>query len=385
MIPTSDQKAWLRCKSYLVPKMGTPRTPDPEVIRPIPWEWVEHPEHGRVARVWSRTFGDWSFHKSWVGLIHEGIDAQLSAREILQRLRDAGHAKGDRRRNLRRLRMYLFTLYDDGYIRLNFGPAPEQFDGRYEVLRELGRGGVGVAWLCHDPQEHRDVVVKHAWDYFQAMSITDPLVRSEVDTLRALQHPNLLSLYDAFEDNNLCHMVREFADGAPLLETLQQRSLNLAALVGGLVDLLEHLHTHGYLLMDLRPANFFVREGEQTAVLIDIGVAQPWTGGTMKLERALGSPGFSAPECRIRAEASEASDVFGLGRLLFSVLSGRPPLATWDNDALSAHLPSTKYAEPIRSMCHPDPGNRPSLDDVRRAFAQAGQIQNTAPLPDHRE
>lgn len=268
------------------------------------------------------------------------------------------------------VRRFFYTLHRLKAIELLFD-APETFAGRYRVKKELGRGGVGVAWLCADEKEARDVVVKRAWDYFAPLAKTDALIRSETLVMRRLDHPRITKPYDAFEEDGLYHLVREFAPGKELSSWRGKGVEDVATrrrLARDIADLVGHLHERGYLLLDLRPANFFIEPETMTPRLIDVGHCKEMAEGAVDLGkprpgRAHGSPGFAAPETTELGLAWPRTDVWGFGRLYYFMATGQLPkhaLAAADLDAKMETLGVPESERAIVAACAADaPEARP--------------------------
>lgn len=267
----------------------------------------------------------------WTGDILTG----LAAGETFPQLVDRIQARWPDKERLwceATVRRFFYTLHRLKAIELVF-EAPKSFgEGRYETRKELGRGGVGVAWLCRDRETEREVVVKRAWDYFAPLAKTDALIRDETKVMRDLDHPGIAKAYDAFEENGLFHLVREFARGE---ELSRWRGKGVAdpivrrKLAGDIADIVGSLHESGYLLLDLRPANFFVEPATMRPMLIDVGHCKPLADGVVDLGipkpgRAHGSPGFAAPET-LEGKATVRTDVWGFGRLYYFICTGQLP------------------------------------------------------------
>lgn len=342
--------------------------PRPYLRHPLRWDYVPDDEHGRIVRLWSRKKGLWSHQKPWTGAVHEALGSEATFDDIVAAVRKALGGDTSAEHARRRAGTYLFSLMDDGYVGMDFPEPPARFAPHLETVKELGRGGVGVAWLCHDSEAGHDVVVKHGWDYFVPMATADRLMRGEDEVLRGLDHDGIIRHYDGFERDGVFCLVREFVDGAPLAaEALGDDMFTRRA--RELVEIADHIHDRGWLLLDFRPANFHVRKQDDAVVLVDVGICIPHEGigpeHELRMRKSLGSPGYSAPETRRRHRASTASDVFGLGRLLFSLASGRRPLKDWTTPELLGTLGDHPFGETIGAMCASDPAERPSLETVR--------------------
>lgn len=267
----------------------------------------------------------------WTADVLEGLAADEPYERLVDRIQARWPVK-ERAWCEAVVRRFFYTLHRLKAIELVF-ESPKAFGrGRYETLKELGRGGVGVAWLCRDRTMAREVVVKRAWDYFAPLAKTDALVRGETEVMRRLDHPGIAKPYDAFEEGGLHHLVREFARGEELSKWRGKGVQDDAVrrrLAREIADVVAHLHERGYILLDLRPANFFVDPATMKPMLIDVGHCKPLTDGVVDLGvpkpgRAHGSPGFAAPET-LEGRASPRTDVWGFGRLYYFMTTGQLP------------------------------------------------------------
>jgi eukaryotic-like serine/threonine-protein kinase len=209
--------------------------------------------------------------------------------------------------------------------------------GAYELIRELGRGGMGMVWLARRTEglTNRLVALKlpHA-DFFHAR-LAERLVR-ERDILESLTHPNIARLYDAgVTSTGQPFLALEYIEGTPLTTYCDKRSLSVRDRLGLFVQVLQAIHyAHSNLVIhrDLKPANILVTE-QGTAVVLDFGIAKLLTEGapaeTAMTEfgnRAL-TPDYASPEQILGRPISTASDLYSLGVLLSELLCGSRPYA----------------------------------------------------------
>lgn len=267
----------------------------------------------------------------WTGAVLEGLAAGEAYPQLVGRVR-AHWPDGRPRHHEKTLRRFLFTLHRLKAIEIFHETPRELAGGRYQIVKELGRGGVGIAWLARDRDTGRELVVKRAWDYFAPIETTDALLRAEVEVMRRVDHPRVARAYDAFEQDGLLHLVRGFAPGEELSRWrttgVQPRATRLQ-LARDVADIVAHLHERGFILLDLRPANFFVEPPAMAPMLIDVGHCKPLVEGEVDLGipkkgKAHGSPGFAAPET-YQGKATEQTDVWGFGRLYSFIATGQLP------------------------------------------------------------
>jgi serine/threonine protein kinase len=339
----------------------------PRLVRPVSWRWSDDPERGRIVEALHERTGEWVAQRAWSGIVLEALDAGGEEYDVLVRRVLERHPEYKESQARLAVRRYLYGLWVEGNVSLEFPPPPKTFADRYQVVRELGRGGVGVAWLCKDAQTGDDVVVKHAWNYFHPTSVTDEFMRKEADVMRRLDHPGIVRLAETFEEGGLLHLVREFADGAPIRSLARDGVPGVAMRIAAI---LEHLHARGYLILDLRPANF-LRGPDGRVMLIDVGLCRALDDGEVRLPGAMGTPGFISPEVVDTRTATVRTDVFGFGRLLFTLLAGTLPRGGWGPDELAARLGEDPYRDLVLRLCASDPAMRPGdMTEVRRLLAE---------------
>lgn len=276
------------------------------------------------------------------------------------------------------VRKFVWQMRDAGLLEIPLEPPPPVFGERYELVRELGRGGMGVAYLCRDAQrDGAQVVVKHAWGWSKPIERAELSIREEARALSRLDHPRIPPLVDVFERDGLLHMVRGFAPGKPLgsltpaLSTVGMEAR--LALLRSCAETLRHVHERGMLYLDVKADNFIVDSIERGPLLLDFGLCRPSQPGGVQLRGALGSPGYAAPEVVKHYFASERADVFSLGRTFAHLASGRKFKFRHTQVDVAAALQETGVPAPERellvAMCADDPAQRlPTMDAVLAAI-----------------
>ena len=237
--------------------------------------------------------------------------------------------------------------------------------GVYEVLEEIGHGGMGVVYLARraDEQFEKRVAIKLARVGISGDEM-DRRFRAERQIVAGLDHPNIARLFDGgATPDGQPYLVMEYVEGAPLLEWCRARNLSTRARLEIFLDVcaaVQYAHQHLIVHRDLKPANILVTE-EGTVKLLDFGIAKliaPELGGdsadqTGTLFRLL-TPDYASPE-QVRGEpVTTASDVYGLGVVLYELLTGRRPYSVGDSSA----------ADLVRIVCETEP-LRPSAAAAR--------------------
>jgi serine/threonine-protein kinase len=205
--------------------------------------------------------------------------------------------------------------------------------GAYQILEALGRGGMGVVYKARDPRLDRVVAIKllparlGAGDLYQRERF-----EREGQAAARLQHPNIVSIYDTGEYQGSMYLALEYVSGGnlaekPLAEGPQQVRA-AAEMVAKLARAVQHAHERGILHRDLKPANILLTEDGQPKIT-DFGLAK-LSAGDPALTHAgmiIGTPSYMAPEQAAGnvKQIGPATDVYGLGGILYQLLTGRPP------------------------------------------------------------
>src|SRR5690606_33693883 len=203
--------------------------------------------------------------------------------------------------------------------------------GRYRLEERLGRGGMGVVWRATDQLLGRGVAVKElpvdeTLSAAEARKQRERTLR-EARALAQLSHPHITVVHDVVEDDERPYIVPELIDGPSLAERIARDGpvdADEAARIG--IDLLCALraaHAAGVLHRDLKPANVLLENGTDRVVLTDFGIARV-AGATTLTEHGsfVGSPEYTAPERMAGARTGPESDLWSLGALLCTALSG---------------------------------------------------------------
>ncbi len=224
-------------------------------------------------------------------------------------------------------------------------PAPEDIITRvadYDVLRVLGRGGMGVVCRARDRLLGREVALKLIHSGVLASDEELRRFRLEAEAVASLRHPHLIVVHETGEADGQPYFTMTLAEHGTLATRVQQSGAIdprvAAALVRDIASAVHHAHTRGVLHRDLKPANILF-DSDDRALVSDFGLAR-FTGAdsVTKSGSLLGTPGYLAPEVASGvAGHTTSSDVYALGVILFECLTGRPP---FENDSPLALLKS---------------------------------------------
>src|SRR5437588_2685823 len=203
--------------------------------------------------------------------------------------------------------------------------------GNYEILEEIGRGGMGVIYRARQRHSRRIVALKRMASYHADSRETLARFRREAEAAASLDHPNILPIYEVSEgEDGLPFFSMKFAPGGSLLDAgpaLRQEPRRIVALMAKVARAVHYAHGQGILHRDLKPGNIML-DGRGEPLVSDFGLAK-WLDTTSDLTRTLtifGTPGYIAPE-QARGPAANltpAADVYSLGAILFDLFTGRP-------------------------------------------------------------
>ena len=233
--------------------------------------------------------------------------------------------------------------------------------GPYELIRELGRGGMGEVWLARrsDGAYAREVALKLPHAHLLAGALRDRFDR-ERDILAALSHAHIARFYDAgLAADGQPYLALEAVDGLPITDWCQSHQLGVderLALFDQVAQAVMHAHAKLIAHRDLKPANVLVTPAGEVK-LLDFGIAKLLHGealaGSTALTRAegvLATPRYAAPEQLTGAPVSVATDVYALGLMLFELLTDAPavPRRPREPTPIDPPLPSRHVLDPAR-------------------------------------
>jgi serine/threonine protein kinase len=264
--------------------------------------------------------------------------------------------------------------------------------GRFLVLRELGRGGMGTVWLAADETLRRQVAVKELRppDGLAGADLAAHRERAlrEASSAARIHHPHAVTLYEVLPANaedDAVYLIMEYVEGPTLAELIEQEGplpgARAASFGLQLLDVLGAAHTLGIVHRDVKPGNILIAAGDQVK-LADFGIAH--IAGTARLTRGgvVGTHAYMAPELFDNAPITPSADLWSLGATLYDAVEGRSP---FDRDSTAAMLRAILVADLPVPRCEPhlaaaiegllrrDPGERASVDETRAHLRQAAE------------
>ncbi|WP_078878125.1 serine/threonine-protein kinase [Streptomyces sp. NBRC 110035] len=273
--------------------------------------------------------------------------------------------------------------------------------GRYRLEARLGRGGMSVVWRATDQLLGRGVAVKElpldeALTAAEARRQRDLTLR-EARALAQLSHPHIIVVHDVVEDDERPYIVLELIDGGSLADRVAARgpvdAVEAARIGIALLGALRAAHASGVLHRDLKPANVLLERDTDRVVLTDFGVAQVAGAPTLTESGSfVGSPEYTAPERMSGARTGPESDLWSLGALLCTLLSGESPFRRDSIGGIVHAVVADDIRPPVqagpilpvvRGLLERDPARRLDADRAEgmlRSFLETGRTPQSPQL-----
>lgn len=231
--------------------------------------------------------------------------------------------------------------------------------GRYKVLKELGRGAMGLVYLGKDPTIQRFVAIKtmrlDQIDHEDKLQEVKARFFREAESTGRLSHPNIVTIFDAGEENGLGYIAMELLEGTPLKQWSRKPNLmpinEVLLTLATVADALDYAHQQGVVHRDIKPANIMLTK-DRIVKVMDFGIAKMASSSKTETNIVLGTPTYMSPEQIAGKKVDGRSDIFSLGIVLFELLTGQLPFMA---DNLSAVLFSiTHHPHPAIQTLRPD-------------------------------
>jgi eukaryotic-like serine/threonine-protein kinase len=276
--------------------------------------------------------------------------------------------------------------------RLDEGQETRVLADRYELGREIGRGGMGSVWLGHDTVLDRDVAIKQIGMAHGGAEPDVERAEREAHLAARINHQNVVAVFDLIDEGGHQWLVMEHVDGPTLAALLADHGPldddELVPIIEQVAGALAAAHGHGIVHRDVKPSNILLTSAG-VAKLSDFGVARAEADAVLtQTGLVTGSPAYLSPEVASGRSATPASDVWSLGATIFHALTGSPPYEVGDN-VLGAlyrivnddppRLPRPgRLATLVEAMMQHDPDARPTMAEVV-ILAQHGSEAPVAP------
>ncbi len=221
--------------------------------------------------------------------------------------------------------------------------------GRYRLERELGRGAMGTVYLGHDPKIGRRVAIKTLefaqFDGGELASVRERFAR-EAEAAGRLSHPNIVTVYDVGEEDELAFIAMDYVAGENLTHFTEADRLlpveQLLRLLAEVADALDYAHRQGVVHRDIKPGNLIYNAPDDRIKITDFGIARVADSSRTRTGAVLGTPSYMAPEQLTGDPVDGRADVFSLGVTLYQLLAGALPFSGDNLAALAYQIAKTQ-------------------------------------------
>jgi serine/threonine-protein kinase len=259
--------------------------------------------------------------------------------------------------------------------------------GRYALLREIGRGAMGVVYLGRDSAIQREVAIKviPLNSECTEAELAEARMRffREAETAGRLNHPNIVTIYDVGEERGLAYIAMEYLKGKHLSDhTTSSRLLDaqkVLDLVARTADALGFAHKQQVVHRDIKPANLMYEPATDTLKITDFGIARITGLGNTRTGIVLGTPSFMSPEQLEGQTVTGRSDLFSLGVSLFQLLTGQLPFQADTMTGLMQQIAESPHP-PLRAMRPDLPAYVSAIIDRALAKDPAARFENGAQM-----
>ncbi|MCJ7773918.1 MAG: serine/threonine protein kinase [Desulfobacterales bacterium] len=227
-----------------------------------------------------------------------------------------------------------------------------KYIGKYEIIEEIGKGGMGIVYKSIDPYIERTLAIK---------TIRYDIPKDEADQKKwkkrflreaklagNLAHPNIVTIYDAGEESGLFYIAMEYIEGKSLREILQSSKKisfeEVQSMMGQICDALSYASKKGVIHCDIKPENIIL-DKEGKIYLVDFGIARTSSADLTKTMLSMVTPSYTSPERLNGIEPDIRSDIFALGAVLYEIVSGQK---AFQGDTVSTIMKSILYDAPVK-------------------------------------
>lgn len=270
---------------------------------------------------------------------------------------------------------------------LNDGSVEKPMLGRYQIEKELGKGAMGVVYLGKDPKIGRVVAIKTMAlaQEFEPDELEDVKERffREAETAGRLNHPNIVTMYDAGEEHDLAFIAMEFLKGKDLAPYTKPDNLLPIATVADIIiktaEALDYAHGNNVVHRDIKPANIMYEPESASVKVTDFGIARITDSSKTKTGMVLGTPSYMSPEQLSGKKVDGQSDLFSLGVMFYQMAVGQLPFTGDSMATLMFKIANEPHANirtinPEISQCLSDLIDRMLEKDVEKRYARGSEI-----------
>ncbi len=265
-----------------------------------------------------------------------------------------------------------------GTLMLTTGGTEKPMLGRYEVEKELGQGAMGIVYQGRDPKINRVVAIKTLsleaeFEGDMLKEVKERFFR-EAQSAGRLNHPNIVAIYDAGEEQDLAYIAMEFLKGKDLSANTDPESLlplpTVLDIMIQCADALDYAHRENVVHRDIKPGNIMYDHESGKATLTDFGIARITDASRTRTGTVLGTPNYMSPEQALGEHVDGRSDLFSLGVVLYQLSTGFLPFQAESMASLMYKIVNDKHPDPavyrpdlptgLRKIVHNALGKNPS-------------------------
>ena len=223
--------------------------------------------------------------------------------------------------------------------------------GKYEILAEIGRGGMGIVYLGHQKSLNRQVAVKVLPPHLASDKTSVDRFIQEANLIAKLNHENIIQIYDIEEQEQMYFIIMEYLDGASLDKIIRHKVLDftreeITGFIFKVCQALEATHKHGIIHRDVKSANIFITRDKRVK-LMDFGISKI-ASSTATTGSALGTPSYMSPEQAKGEVLTPATDIYSLGIVLYEALTQKLPFTGEDAFSVALKQINDNPIPPIR-------------------------------------
>jgi CHASE2 domain-containing sensor protein/tRNA A-37 threonylcarbamoyl transferase component Bud32 len=227
--------------------------------------------------------------------------------------------------------------------------------GRYEISKKLGRGVIGAVYMGKDPKINREVAIRTLRygeiDGEQLEEVKKRFFR-EAESAGRLSHPNIVTIFDIGEENDMAYIAMELLDGADLTQYCRKINLlpvrDVMKIISSVADALDYAHSIGVVHGNIKPSNIMVLKSRYVKVT-DFGIARVVTPSKAQAAVVPNTPSYMSPEQIAGQDVDGRSDLFSLGIVFYELVTGEKPFQGGSSDAIKLNI-TTSSPIPVRDL-----------------------------------
>jgi serine/threonine-protein kinase len=274
-----------------------------------------------------------------------------------------------------------------GTLALDGSGVEKPMLGRYEIDRELGKGAMGSVYLGKDPKISRTVAIKTMAlsQEFEADELVEVKQRffREAETAGRLNHPHIVTIFDAGEEHDLAYIAMEFLKGTDLSGYTKAATLlplkQVLSIIQRSAQAIDYAQQNNVVHRDIKPANIMWDPDSDTLKITDFGIARITDSSKTKTGMVLGTPSYMSPEQLAGKKVTGQSDIFSLGIMLFQMVTGKLPftgdsMATLMYKIANEEHPRPESIKPGLPRCITVIINRAMAKDVAKRYQRGNEM-----------